>query len=92
MQKPHNPLARFGFPAHECAMMVGVALRFIPLLMEETDRIIRAQLSRGARLDQGGLVRRVMAFFPVLIPLFVIVFHNVLPSSLYPLRRNKPVC
>ena len=71
-----HPLVRFGFPAHECAMMVGVALRFIPLLMEETDRIIRAQLSRGARLDQGGLVRRVMAFFPVLIPLFVIVFRR----------------
>ena len=71
-----HPLARFGFPAHECAMMVGVALRFIPLLMEETDRIIRAQLSRGARLDQGGLVRRVMAFFSVLIPLFVIVFRR----------------
>ena len=57
-------------------MMVGVALRFIPLLMEETDRIIWVQLSRGARLDQGGLVRRVMAFFPVLIPLFVIVFRR----------------
>ncbi|MDO4786010.1 MAG: energy-coupling factor transporter transmembrane protein EcfT [Fretibacterium sp.] len=71
-----RPLARFGFPSHECAMMTGVALRFIPLLMEETDRIIRAQLSRGARLDQGGIVRRVMAFFPVLIPLFVIVFRR----------------
>ncbi len=71
-----SPFARWGFPAHECAMMVGVALRFIPLLMEETDRIIRAQLSRGARLDQGGLFRRVMAFFPVLIPLFVIVFRR----------------
>ena len=71
-----HPLSRWGFPAHECAMMVGVALRFIPLLMEETDRIIRAQLSRGARLDQGGPVRRVMAFFPVLIPLFVIVFRR----------------
>ena len=71
-----QPLARFGFPSHECAMMVGIALRFIPLLMEETDRIIRAQLSRGARLDQGGLIWRVLAFFPVLIPLFVIVFRR----------------
>ena len=71
-----HPLARFGFPSHECAMMVGIALRFIPLLMEETDRIIRAQLSRGARLDQGGMLRRVLAFFPVLIPLFVIVFRR----------------
>ena len=71
-----SPLSRFGFPAHECALMVGMALRFIPLLMEETDRITRAQLSRGARLDQGGLFRRIMAFLPVLIPLFVIIFRR----------------
>ncbi|MCR5347205.1 MAG: energy-coupling factor transporter transmembrane protein EcfT [Fretibacterium sp.] len=70
------PLSRFGFPAHECALMVGMTLRFIPLLMEETDRITRAQLSRGARLDQGGVFRRVMAFLPVLIPLFVIIFRR----------------
>ncbi|MCR4818247.1 MAG: energy-coupling factor transporter transmembrane protein EcfT [Fretibacterium sp.] len=70
------PLSRFGFPARECALMVGMALRFIPLLMEETDRVVRAQLSRGARLDQGGLFRRVMAFLPVLIPLFVIIFRR----------------
>ena len=71
-----SPLARLGFPAGECAMMVGMALRFIPLLMEETDRIMRAQISRGARLDQGGVLRRIVAFFPVLIPLFVIVFRR----------------
>jgi energy-coupling factor transport system permease protein len=71
-----SPLKRFGFPAHECAMMMGVALRFIPLLMDETDRIVKAQLSRGAELDQGGVVRRMLAFFPVLIPLFVIIFRR----------------
>ncbi|MBQ7197434.1 MAG: energy-coupling factor transporter transmembrane protein EcfT [Synergistaceae bacterium] len=71
-----RPLERFGFPANECAMMIGMALRFIPLLMQETDKIIRAQLSRGARLDQGNLFRRVMAFFPVLIPLFIIIFRR----------------
>lgn len=70
------PFARWGVPAHECAMMIGIALRFIPLLMEEMDRIVKAQLSRGARLDQGGLLRRVMAFFPILIPLFVIIFRR----------------
>ena len=71
-----SPLGRFGFPAHECAMMIGMALRFIPLLMQETDKIIRAQLSRGARLDQGNIFQRVKAFIPVLIPLFVIIFRR----------------
>ena len=71
-----RPLERFGFPAHECAMMVGMAIRFIPLLMEETDRITRAQISRGARLDQGGILARIKAFFPVLIPLLVIIFRR----------------
>ena len=71
-----SPLGRVGFPAHECAMMVGMALRFIPLLMQETDKIIRAQVSRGARLDQGNIFQRVRAFVPVLIPLFIIIFRR----------------
>lgn len=71
-----RPLGKIGFPAHESAMMIGMALRFIPLLMQETDKIIRAQLSRGARLDQGNIFQRVKAFFPVLIPLFIIIFRR----------------
>ena len=71
-----SPLGRVGFPAHECAMMIGMALRFIPLLMQETDKIIRAQVSRGARLDQGNIFQRVKAFVPVLIPLFIIIFRR----------------
>ena len=71
-----SPLGRIGFPAHESAMMIGMALRFIPLLMQETDKIMRAQLSRGARLDQGNIFKRVKAFFPVLIPLFIIIFRR----------------
>ncbi|MBR1487104.1 MAG: energy-coupling factor transporter transmembrane protein EcfT [Synergistaceae bacterium] len=71
-----KPFAKIGFPAHECSMMIGMALRFIPLLMQETDKIIRAQLSRGAKLDQGNLFQRVMAFFPILIPLFIIIFRR----------------
>ena len=71
-----QPLVKFKFPAHESAMMIGMALRFIPLLMQETDKIIRAQLSRGARLDQGNIFKRVTAFFPVLIPLFIIIFRR----------------
>lgn len=71
-----SPLERFRFPAHECAMMIGMALRFIPLLMQETDKIMRAQLSRGARLDQGNILQRAKAFLPVLIPLMVIIFRR----------------
>ncbi|MBQ7068621.1 MAG: energy-coupling factor transporter transmembrane protein EcfT [Synergistaceae bacterium] len=71
-----RPLSKIGFPSHECSMMIGMALRFIPLLMQETDKIIRAQLSRGARLDQGNLFQRTKAFLPVLIPLFVIIFRR----------------
>jgi energy-coupling factor transport system permease protein len=76
MESLLSPLERFGFPAHEFAMMMSVALRFIPLLMDEADRIVKAQLSRGARLDQGNAVQRMVAFFPVIIPLFVIIFKR----------------
>jgi energy-coupling factor transport system permease protein len=71
-----SPLGRFGFPAHEMAMMTTIALRFIPTLLDETDRIMKAQLSRGADLDRGGLFRRLRAFVPVLVPLFFIVFQR----------------
>ena len=71
-----RPLEKYKFPAHESAMMIGMALRFIPLLMQEADKIMRAQLSRGARLDQGNIFQRVKAFFPVLIPLFIIIFRR----------------
>lgn len=76
MERLLSPLARFGFPAHEMAMMMTIALRFIPTLLDETDRILKAQLSRGANLDQGGFLRRLRAFVPVLVPLFVIVFQR----------------
>ena len=71
-----RPLERCKFPANEVSMMIAMALRFIPLLMEETDKIMRAQLSRGARLDQGNIFQRVKAFMPVLIPLIVIIFRR----------------
>ena len=71
-----RPLERFRFPANECALMIAMALRFIPLLMQETDKIIRAQLSRGAMLDQGNIFRRAKAFLPVLIPLMIIIFRR----------------
>lgn len=71
-----SPLARFGFPAHEAAMMMTIALRFIPTLFEETERIINAQVSRGADFYTGGLLKRAKAYIPVLIPLFVLVFSR----------------
>lgn len=76
LERLFRPFQKFGFPAHEMAMMMTIALRFIPTLFDETDRILRAQLARGADLDHGGLLRRMKAFIPVLVPLFVIVFQR----------------
>jgi energy-coupling factor transport system permease protein len=58
------------------AMMMTIAIRFIPTLLDETDRIMKAQLARGADLDSGGIIKRLRAFIPVLVPLFVIVFQR----------------
>jgi len=69
-------LKPIGFPAHEMAMMMTIALRFIPTLLDETDRILKAQLARGADLDRGGIGRRIKAFVPVLVPLFILVFQR----------------
>ena len=66
-----KPLRVIKFPAHELALIMSLTLSFIPSLMEETDRIIRAQKARGADFDTGGLVKRVKAFVPILIPLLV---------------------
>lgn len=71
-----SPLARFGFPAHELAMMMTIALRMIPTLIEETDKIMNAQKARGAELDSGGFVQRVKALVPVLIPMFLSAFRR----------------
>ena len=57
-------------------MMITIALRFIPTLFEETDRILKAQISRGADFGSGGLIKRAKAYIPVLIPLFVLVFDR----------------
>ena len=66
-----SPLKKLHFPVHELAMMMTIALRFIPTLIEETDKIMSAQKARGANLDTGGLVKKAKALIPVLIPLFV---------------------
>ncbi len=68
-----NPLRRFGFPAHELAMMVTIALRFIPVLIEEAERLHKAQLARGADFS-GGPIRRARQLLPLLVPLFLSAF------------------
>ncbi len=71
-----SPLAKIRFPAHELAMMMTIALRMIPTIIEETDKIMSAQKARGAQLDSGGIIKRVKALVPVLIPLFLSAFRR----------------
>ena len=71
-----KPLARIGFPAHELAMMMSIALRFIPTLMEETDKIMKAQMARGADFETGNLIEKAKAMLPLLVPLFVSAFRR----------------
>ena len=71
-----KPLGRLHFPVHELAMMMSIALRFIPTLIEETDKIMSAQKARGADMETGSLVQKANALIPVLIPLFVASFRH----------------
>lgn len=76
LERLMRPLAPIGVPAHELALMMTIALRFIPTLTEEADRIIRAQSARGGDFQSGNLVRRVKGLIPVMIPLFVAAFRR----------------
>ena len=71
-----NPFKRIGVPAHELAMMMTIALRFIPTLLEETDRIMKAQTARGANFTSGSLLQRGKNMIPLLVPLFVSAFRR----------------
>ena len=71
-----KPLGKLHFPVHELAMMMSIALRFIPTLIEETDKIMSAQKARGADLESGGVMQRAKALLPILIPLFVSAFRR----------------
>ncbi len=71
-----SPLKKFKFPVHELAMMMSIALRFIPTLIEETDRIISAQKARGAEIDTGSLMNRAKNLVSILIPLFISAFRR----------------
>jgi len=71
-----RPFRRIGVPAHELALMMTIALRFIPTLLEETEKIMKAQMARGAEFSQGSLVRRARALVPLLVPLFISAFRR----------------
>lgn len=76
IERLFSPLKRLHMPVHELAMMMTIALRFIPTLIEETDKIMSAQKARGADLESGGLIQRARALIPILIPLFVSAFRR----------------
>lgn len=76
MERFMMPFSKIGLPASEIALMMSIALRFVPTLLSETDKIIKAQSSRGADFSSGGLIARAKSFIPVLIPLFVSAFRR----------------
>ena len=76
MEKLLSPLSKVGVPAHELAMMMTIALRFIPTLLEETDKIIKAQKSRGVDFESGNILKRLKNFVPILVPLFLSSFRR----------------
>ncbi|MDE6181799.1 MAG: energy-coupling factor transporter transmembrane protein EcfT, partial [Eubacteriales bacterium] len=71
-----NPLKKIKFPSHEISMMITIALRFIPTIIEELDKIKKAQMSRGVDFETGSILKRAKAFIPILIPLFVSSFKR----------------
>lgn len=71
-----HPLNRIRIPVHEVAMMMSIALRFIPILLEETDKIMKAQIARGADLESGNIIQRAKSMIPILVPLFVSAFRR----------------
>ena len=72
MLKPFRKI----LPVEDIAIMLGIALRFMPLLTEEAEKIMKSQISRGAKLEEGNIFRRIKSFFPVILPLFVIIFRR----------------
>lgn len=76
IEKLLSPLKRVGVPAHELAMMMTIALRFIPTLLEETDKIMKAQMARGADFESGNIINRAKNLVPLLVPLFINAFRR----------------
>ena len=71
-----RPLNKIKVPVHAIAMMMSIALRFIPILIEETDKIMKAQMARGADFENGSMLKRVKNMIPLLVPLFVSAFRR----------------
>ncbi len=76
LEKALMPFSKIGIPVHAIAMMMSIALRFIPILIEETDKIMKAQMARGADFESGNLLRKVKSMIPLLVPLFVSAFRR----------------
>lgn len=76
IEKILNPFRKIGIPAHELAMMMTIALRFIPTLLEETDKIMKAQMARGADFESGNVLNRAKSLVPLLVPLFISAFRR----------------
>lgn len=76
LEKLLHPLNKINVPVHEVAMMMSIALRFIPILLEETDKIMKAQIARGADFESGNIIQRAKAMIPILVPLFVSAFRR----------------
>lgn len=76
IEKLLNPVSKIGVPSHELAMMMTIALRFIPTLMDETDKIMKAQMARGADLESGNLIQKAKNLVPILVPLFISSFRR----------------
>lgn len=76
LEKMMRPLKVIKVPVHEVAMMMSIALRFIPILLEETDKIMKAQIARGADFESGNLIKRAKAMIPLLVPLFISAFRR----------------
>lgn len=76
IEKLLNPFKRIGLPTHELAMMMTIALRFIPTLLDETDKIMKAQAARGADFESGNIIKRTRSLIPILVPLFISSFRR----------------
>ena len=76
IEKLLHPLNKIRVPVHEVAMMMSIALRFIPILLEETDKIMKAQIARGADLESGNIIQRAKNMIPILVPVFVSAFRR----------------
>jgi energy-coupling factor transport system permease protein len=76
LEKGLGFLNKVGVPVHEIAMMMSIALRFIPILVEETDKIMKAQMARGADFETGNLIQKAKAMVPLLVPLFISAFRR----------------